>query len=690
MRLYFPLLLATAGIFSGSCATKHGGTEENPIKPSEKQSLADSTTRQPVSVGDLGLPTVNLSSQSVCNVDSKSDQILNIRVSTKDPYDYFQVRLCPDAQPDNCTNPVAFLDPNFLINAPSSGKYSVQVQGCLDKAHSSDENKLCGGWADQSFTFAEQSPQVNAIMDNQLQLRTQMQGVCTKIQGIMQSFVTNETDTSNALRKMVQDNLNVIGVQTCSDMLLSPQLYALQKATELLSLTQVAPVTNTPIVVYNNPETGQVIQQQNSGNTNNSDNSQFTQRQQQMMNGIIFLTIGSLGTFASGYGVYYFWQDRENKESLKAADDLQNLVKIRKEIEFFETKELITTLETIKEKINALPGQNLGVVDSIEERRQANAKQMKADLELIKDNGLLPSPEYQSLLQEAAKDLDLEKLKDPQFVDDLKLHMSGIMMVSLMREGNISEGTKLYKETLEPLTRFISNLEQNASLKDLQTTLTTKCGANCDTLNELNREIKRLNEHATTLKTSWGEYLSEMAGAVKTGFKWSMLSAVGMIIPSMLIFGPTLGTKATAVTAGVVGVTVTGQEMAAAHKKLKNPEITQAEFEMLSKKPGSAEFEQFKKDNASDMAFKEAEQKAKMSKGSLLKTTPFLVGTLVMGGVAALGVQQTVAGAKGTFLAEDPQQQFTEDYSKAYQEGELITKQYTKNIFELANGSCGK
>jgi len=675
-----------------SCASQHRSGSAPPtlqegagipIVADTNLSLPPVQTRPLLAPQSLQVPQLTLSPYSVCQ---GQDAVL-MNVQTNDQADALQVNLCSASGDCSASS---FLDPSYLVGVPTAGVYNLSVRACLDPNHTTDTNNLCSPWsATQSYKFKQDNPGAVKALQEHSQLRNDMYAVCQNLRKTMSNYLASNPDRTNPVTIIVENHLNMVGLDACTELLLSPELALLED----------------------------IQQNQNASNNtapalSSSASKSLESRQTALTVGLVFLTLGTAGTVASGLKIYL---SMKNTVTQKSKDLAIQILTLQKKANLFKVKEYELEIAEIQQLQKELDNPVISEENAFDPTSMND--RVQAGLDRVVSSWSKSKIDIAGQLQPFIDKNDPEGLWNK--ITELHTQLNtGLKWYNFGYEdpgpkpGTAAQAVEQaafeMHQGYEPSSfqALYELVDHRATVNEVLQKVKACLGPDCKLVNKadviasLNARVNMLVEKKSGIEVTWKRYVVDLAtSAFHAGYEGAKVGAfVGGVGAALVgkLMSP-LGWvslkdvgKGAVYGGGVGGAAGAVKGFIDKYQELKTPIFTSEEQEIMAQNNKGAAQEKISS-LEDDIRAKQAEASVEGRSPSTIKeklsaALPW-IGTMLISTVATTVGSQQIAVASEN-LVDNPQDDFISAFNVLYDQGQVIRQKYQDNLNQLLTGSC--
>ncbi len=675
MRIFWvPVLLCIT-----MCATRrkdHSTVRTNELNSRQfvENALVE---REKVDAGILKSAKLSFRNQGIC----KDDEVLAVQVKSTDAVDYFEVKVV--SKENSTTNTYQILGDELLIGAPESGNYDIQVRSCLDEKNAKDAENPCSAWSETQInhTFKKTSKNSQDLLRGVDELRKQMAKRCDGIRSAMAQYISSSKQ-NDELSVLLQKNLQSIDSRSCVDILLSKEL-------QNLDIVALNATTETPPDFAPGQQTVQ-----------NYYAYYAQKREKSHVEGIVFLTLGSVGVALSGYEAFLKIKTTHAENVQEIYDQILEYNKKIRQIEILEYNSKIAELEVMHDILRRADHEKrtFAVNEDITKKKMKDGIDKDPNIEKADKENLISHID-QGNLDSLLSEIDrLQKARPMPSTSAMAFHFAAAFVESFVNPNYLVDNVALewLKADIQHLKRIREFTEIGTRLQVLNTTNSKELlnrQLSDKNLQLIAEEIQSIQRKKASIEVSWQKTIAELGnaafkGAAKGG---TMGAIIGGLAGHFIPFGTFTGMK---VGVGVGAFKGSYSEFIAKWNDLKSP--TWSEGDMTSEQ--RANFDKTGAVGETTRANVQANLKqlrdAKIAEANGAKWTwdsakakmgaaaPWLLGT----GISSV---MTWVGANELRLADaSPRSQFFATYSRLYKEVQRLQAFHTALMEQIYSRNC--
>lgn len=623
MKRIFAIVLCIAALLASSCAKRHKISDVETEREEEGRGFG--TTRQPVDPKTLTNQTLKITETSVCNKTANVQKLATLTAASPQEVDYFEIKSCLNSRAD-CSNYV-FLGEELYL-APGAGQYNLSIRSCIDSNHTTNPGEVCGPWKEPptAYTFPENTSRVKKLVNDQVEARKQMVGVCERFRDTMRTYIKNEKDDKSKLKPIVEGYLKNVGVNTCVSMLLSNELAFMVD-----------------------------ILENKIGVDHNKGESKITlSKIPNIITGISFILIGAAGLGASGYLGYTSMKNASSAEFDKMNVEIAI---VERKMKYIELRRL-----DLEDKYFTQLYENMGVENDVDAK-------IRTEIERLARESGIDAGELEKRINQGESPQDIAKyietnVKAKGYLDNIKLFFFSMMPSYEFKPESTTLASllEIKQDVIEYQRKINECRNQSKCIEDLR--------------KDIQEKYVEARKGKTRIRKEWKANLSEIQGKATYNAKvYGTVGALGgLYLGSQLdgIKGAGIGSLAGAGLGLGYAAYEKGDQLSTLYDLLyTDPDLkyivydTESFARAIDAPYGDETLRELEIEKLRQQKIQVAEEaKAKIKIGDEFKAKlkaglPAIVGGLVSAAIIGMG-------AKEFALVSKAEEVFIADYSKLY------------------------
>lgn len=648
IKRYFLFFLSLAVILI-SCKTIN--------KPRRKKS------RHERKIVDIKSPdSFAINTFKVCN----NNEAFKIEASSHSKYvDRFEYKACKvNSEVCDYTGKF-FIETPYLIFA-DPGKYSISVNTCF--------KEQCSNFSETNdFVQPITSPETKKQINKQIEKIAEIGIICEEIKNEMKTYLNRESEHSK-FKDHIKKTSKKMSITQCRQMLSSNELQIIDTLNKIFSY------------------------EDDSLQVESEDNI-VTVEERHRIEGLMFLSLGALGSGLSLYQIVKKWRETISKRGRELG---QQIIELSKKGNLLKVKEYELRIKELKAINDDIKSHDFKLKRENSVARNIRKRNKNIDLymdSIIKEWNGYPK-EYQMCI-DLKKDLSIKNMSGDQVWERIEDIWGSYNSRNFLSDTSYDSNQYMgFRET--KYERLRDHVDSKYFFENLTTKLTEADyrGLEASNLNQISQNLtKRIDvytEAKTDLVVSWKKFITEIAtNTFKKGAKGAIIggasgAGVGAILSSTVsVLLTPVGIKYGAIAgSGVGGVKGSYEGFMEKYNELKSPTWTGDEqIKMTNAEGNIKKTKEFKQEIVRNKQQVEGEYKIESTKGSYGEKFKAAFPYVVTAGLSAL---TTYIGAEEAFglSANSAKSEFLKNYISLYKKAKNSLQELNQIEWELLNGKC--